>query len=250
VQVMTFDVALLPREINAESIRIRSVVVFDVLRATTSMASALAAGVSEIRVFDRLDAARAAAGEFQGNRLLCGEEACLPPPGFDLGNSPGAFRPDLHAGRTLFMCTTNGTRALVAARQVLHLFIGALVNATATADAVARIGLAVTLLCAGTGGRVALEDVVGAGAVADVLASAYGFEPATDTARIALRLFRGCRNDLRGVLAESQGGRNVLGVGLGEDIDYAARLDSLSVAGRVHVDDASSQLIVRAYPEA
>jgi 2-phosphosulfolactate phosphatase len=244
---MNFDVALLPRDLDPELIRSRSLVVFDVLRATTSMAAALAAGVAEIRVFDRLDAARAAAGGFEGRRLLCGEEACLPPAGFDLGNSPGAFRSASHAGGTLFMCTTNGTRALVAAGQARHLFIGALVNATATAAAVARSEGPVMLVCAGTNGRVAMEDVLGAGAVADVLATRHGYEPESDTARVALRLFRATRHDLRGALAESQGGRNVLGAGLGGDIDYAARLDGLSVAGRVHADELSGRLVVRAY---
>src|SRR5438876_11749475 len=106
---MDLRVVLLPRDLDPEHTSGRAVVVFDVLRATTSMAAALAAGVGEIRVFGDLDAARAAAGRAGAEaRLLCGEENCLPPQDFDLGNSPGAFTPGLHAGRTLYMCTTNG----------------------------------------------------------------------------------------------------------------------------------------------
>ena len=129
---MKIDVVLLPRDLRPADLAGRSVVVFDVLRATTSMTAALAAGVSEIRVFGDLTAAKEAAGSFAGPRLLCGEDRCLPPPGFDLGNSPGAFN-RAHAGRPAFMSTTNGTRAILAARGAASIFVGALVNAGAVA---------------------------------------------------------------------------------------------------------------------
>src|SRR5688572_26417492 len=115
----TVDVILLPAHLPPLAGADATVVVFDVLRATTSIAAALAAGVSEIHVFGSTALAREAAAAFgrNGDVLLCGEEQCLPPAGFDLGNSPGAFTPALHAGRTLFMSTTNGTRAILAARE-------------------------------------------------------------------------------------------------------------------------------------
>ena len=128
---MNAKVILLPRDLRPEDLRGRSVVVFDVLRATTTMTAALAAGVREIRVFGDLESARRAADAFHGSRLLCGESNCLPPPGFDLGNSPGAFNRETHAGRVAFMSTTNGTRAILAARGAHAIFTGALVNAAA-----------------------------------------------------------------------------------------------------------------------
>src|SRR6185437_14796876 len=112
---MNVDVVLLPRNLVPEQVAGRMVVVFDVLRATTSIAAALAAGVREIRVFDSLEGARAAASDVGEERLLCGEHKCLPPQGFDLGNSPGAFGTQ-HRGRVMLLSTTNGTRAIVAAR--------------------------------------------------------------------------------------------------------------------------------------
>jgi 2-phosphosulfolactate phosphatase len=212
----------------------RSVVVFDVLRATTTMAAALAAGVREIRVFGDLESARRAADALRdGSRLLCGEANCLPPSGFDLGNSPGAFNRNAHAGRIAFMSTTNGTLAILAARGARAIFTGALVNAAAVARAAAGEGRPVTLLCAGTGGEVALEDLIGTGAVLHHLISAAGYRPSGDTALIARNVFAGAREDLPAALAESAGGRNVVGVGLAEDINFAARLDVLSAVGVV-----------------
>lgn len=229
---MNVEVVLLPRDLRREHLDGRVVVVFDVLRATTSMAAALAAGVKEIRIFDDLDSAsRAAAAHVDAStRLLCGEENCLPPAGFDLGNSPGAFSRALHAGRTAYMSTTNGTRAIVAAREAPVLLTGALVNAAAVARAVVARwpGTGVTLLCAGTGGAVAMEDVLGAGAVMDALSETATVTAASDLALMTRRLFRAARDDLREALAESRGGCNVITAGLGADIDFAAGLNSLN----------------------
>ena len=232
---MDIEVVLLPGDLRPAHLEGRLVVVFDVLRATTSMAAGLAAGVKEIRIFGDLGAARSAARGGGAAGLLCGEENCLPPAGFDLGNSPGTFDPELHAGRTMYMSTTNGTRAIVATRGAGVVLTGALVNASAVANAVAARwpGRGVTLLCAGTGGAVAMEDVIGAGAVMDALAHSAPVEPASDVAVMARRLFHAARSDLRGALAESRGGRNVIAAGLAPDIEFAARLDAIDVVGVV-----------------
>jgi len=232
---MTVDVEFLPKDLQPSRLHNRLIVVFDVLRATTTMAAALAAGVSEIRVFGDISAARSAAAEDGGARLLCGEENCLPPVGFDLGNSPGAFSSDAHSGRTVYMSTTNGTRAIVAARGAPVVLTGALVNASAVGRAIATRwpGLDVTLLCAGTGGAVAMEDVIGAGAVIDALGRVGRITLSSDAALIAHRLFQSERSDLRGALSAASGGRNVIAAGLAPDIDFAARIDSLDAVGVV-----------------
>jgi 2-phosphosulfolactate phosphatase len=240
---VNLDVVFLPRLLEPRHLDGRTVVVFDVLRATTTMAAALAAGVGEIHVFGSLSEAAAAAAGHAGARILCGEENCLPPAGFDLGNSPGAFRRELHAGRTAYMSTTNGTRAIVAARAARTMFTGALVNASAVARAVAVAGDDVTLLCAGTGGAVAMEDVIGAGALMAELGRLTSFAPQSDAPLIARRMFVSTRGDLRHALAVARGGRNVIDAGLSEDIDFAARLDALDVVGRV---DPQSLIVRRA----
>jgi 2-phosphosulfolactate phosphatase len=233
---MNVDVVLLPRDLKPGRLRDRACVVFDVLRATTTMAAALAAGVEAIHLFDNLDAARAAASGHRGSRLLCGEAQCVAPPGFDLGNSPGQFRAS-HHGAAMFMCTTNGTRALLAAREAAILYTGAIVNASAVAETLRASGRDVTLLCAGTSGEVAMEDVIGAGAVIARLAP----DGMNDIARAALDAFDHGRNHLAGVLSETIGGINVRAAGLAEDIEFAARLDAVPVVGVA----AGNPLIVR-----
>jgi 2-phosphosulfolactate phosphatase len=229
---MIVDLTFLPSDLRPGHLDGRSVVVFDVLRASTSIIAALAAGVAEIRIFADIESARREAADFRGPRLLCGEQNCLPPAGFDLGNSPRAFN-EAHAGRTLFMATTNGTKAIVAARSAKHVVVGALVNAAAAAARLHEIGLDATFLCAGTQGQIAMEDVLGAGAVIAELQRLGELQISSDTGRIALRLFAACRHDLREALAGSQGGQNVIRAGLEGDINFAARLNSINAVGEV-----------------
>jgi 2-phosphosulfolactate phosphatase len=228
---MNVDVLLLPKDFTAAHAE-TAVVVFDVLRATTTIAAALAAGAREVRVFGSLDDARVAAASAPQPRLLCGEHRCLPPAGFDLGNSPGAFTADAVAGRTIYLSTTNGTRALVAARAARHLFTGALVNAAAVAAQLHALGRDVTLLSAGTDGAVAAEDLLGCGAVIDELRRLTSVNVASDSALVADELFVARRGDLLGTLLQTRGGRNVVAAGLRDDVRFCAALNTVPIVGR------------------
>jgi 2-phosphosulfolactate phosphatase len=226
---MNIEVALLPRDVPVD-LSGRSVVVFDVLRATTTMTAALAAGVAEIRVFEQLDDAAAAAKAFTGPRVLCGEHRCLPPPGFDLGNSPAHFTAD-HRGAVAFMCTTNGTRAIAAVvRNGTSTIIGSMLNRSSVAHVLQALGRDVLLVCAGTDGAISLEDAIGAGSVIDAL-DASKINLVGDAARLAVTSFQAARHDLAAALGDAQGGRNVIAAGLPQDIDFAARLDVFDVVG-------------------
>jgi 2-phosphosulfolactate phosphatase len=230
---MKIDVVLLPRDLKPEHLSGKAVVVFDVLRATTSMAAALAAGVREIRIFGDLDSALAAGRAHVGPHLTCGERHAVKPPGFDLGNSPGAFQRDIQSDTTLFMTTTNGTVAILAATGAQLIFTGALVNAERAAQALINADLDVTLLCSGTEGYVCTEDTLGAGAVIAALESGTSVELVSDIAWMARSLFRAEKNALYDALFESRGGHNIRRAGLEPDITFCAGLDSVGAVGVV-----------------
>ena len=140
------------------------------------------------------------------------------------------------------MSTTNGTRAIVAAMSAPVIFAGALVNAEAVAKVLHSAERDVTLLCAGTVGDIAMEDVLGAGAVITALERRAGTSEVTianDAALIARVLFDATRNDLRAALASTRGGRNVIAAGLEPDIDFAARLSVFDVVGCIENDDTN-----------
>ena len=105
----------------------------DVLRATTVMVHALAAGCEAVIPCGEIDEAKEiAAGLPPGTALLAGERQGLPIPGFDLGNSPGEFTPEVCDGKTLVMTTTNGTRAILASLEAERVYIASFANLRAT----------------------------------------------------------------------------------------------------------------------
>ena len=227
-QERTVEAVLLPALLNVQGLEAKTVVVFDVLRATTTIIAGLAAGIHRFHAFANLDDAKAAAAITTPRPILIGELHALPAPGVDLGNSPRQWLP-VHAGRDVFMATTNGTKAMTAARTASQMFLGALVNATAAAKAAAETGKPVLLLCSGTDGQISEEDTLGAGAVTTYLES-HGFVVANDSARIARNLFAVCKENLVKTLYDTQGGRNNIKVHYEADIDFAARLDVFDFA--------------------
>jgi 2-phosphosulfolactate phosphatase len=233
---MKVDVVLHPRDLKPEHLTDRAVAVFDVLRATTTLTTALASGAKEVRAFDSIDAARAAAAAFDGPKLLCGELHTLPPPGFDLGNSPGDYTPERVKDRTIFFSTTNGTRAINAALSSStppkYLIAAALVNASAAARALLACKADITLLCSGSDGQFSAEDFLGAGAVAFGV-SRLGPIQGSDATLAARWAFVTARTQLPAALRQTYGGHNNLRVGLGADVDFAARLDVFDVVGKI-----------------
>jgi 2-phosphosulfolactate phosphatase len=229
---MTVDVLILPKEIDPARLASRTAVVFDVLRATTSITAALSAGVKEVRVFADLGATLAAAAEFTGPKITCGERHTLPPPGFDLGNSPRQFDRSRHAGVTVLMSTTNGTVAIAAAKGARLLLCGALVNASAVARRVMEAGGDATMVCSGSDGAPSFEDLLGAGAVVNAMKKIGDVTLEGDLALVASRLAAAV-TDLPAALAETYGGHNIRRVHLDADIAFAARLDVFDTVGRV-----------------
>lgn len=239
---MLLDLVYHPRELVGRDLSNVGCVVLDVLRATTTMINALANDASEIHVYAELDDARAAHAKFTGARLLAGERGCLPPEGFDLGNSPGAYTRAVVAGKTIFMSTTNGTRAIHACRAAANTFVAALVNASATARALEALGRDVVFVCAGVDGAPGGEDVDAAATIAHLLCTS---RPATRTSTALAEEMKQCswllpNIDPRTRLAHAPGGVNLRRVGLDRDIDFASRLDRLQIIGVVEFsgDDA------------
>jgi len=229
--VVRVDVALVPALIPGGALDGVDVVVIDVLRATTTIATAIASGADGVRPEGSLDAAMAAARA--GGALLGGEREGLPPPGFDVGNSPASYTPELCRGRAVVLSTTNGTQAALAAAGCRSLRAGSLVNAEATCRALLAGGAEkVLLLCSGTRGRVAADDTAAAGCMAGSLLLLAAAE-LTDSARLAIALFDAWKHDLPGLLRRSESGQRLLRIDLARDIADCARVDAVPLAVRL-----------------
>jgi 2-phosphosulfolactate phosphatase len=164
---MKLDVFLTPGELSNSDVVDRTVVVIDILRASTTIVEALSAGAKSIYPVSSIEEALRLANTFGRDEvLLCGERKCLPIEGFDLGNSPREFTAESVAGKTLVMSTTNGTNVMSLTAGAARVFIGSLLNLGAVVDELARSEVDPVLLCSGREKQFALEDAAFAGLLA------------------------------------------------------------------------------------
>jgi 2-phosphosulfolactate phosphatase len=216
-------------------------VVIDVLRASTTIVTALAHGADRV-----VPAAEIAEAEHVASRLVPpalrgGERGGVRIEGFDLGNSPREYAADRVAGRTIVITTTNGTAALAASQGAREILIGAIVNRAAVADAVRRLARHddhVHLVCAGTDGRVSAEDLLAAGAILDAANVDGASDDLDPAARAALAAFRrvAAGGDVPAALVaefrRSPGGANLVALGMEADLPAAAAIDTLALVPR------------------
>jgi 2-phosphosulfolactate phosphatase len=230
-------------------------IVVDVLRASSSIVTMLERGAQEVLVAPTIEEARRLHRELPGY-LLCGEEGGLPPPGFDYGNSPSEFSALDLTGQRVILCTSNGTRAILAAAGAPVVLVGCLLNATAAASAAwreaAALGLGIAVICAGEegGSTYAAEDVLGAGAIVHAIVDPDRRWPTalelTDEARAALEYYRAQRGREEAALQETAHGRDLLALGLGRDLAFCARRDRFAAVPRLERGEGD-RLVLRAY---
>ncbi|HTW82712.1 MAG TPA: 2-phosphosulfolactate phosphatase [Candidatus Sulfotelmatobacter sp.] len=215
-----------------ENLRGTQTVVFDVLRATSTIAAALANGASGVIPVVEPDEAVALGARLGRDRvLLCGERNVTRLAGFDLGNSPAAMTPDVVTGKTIVMTTTNGTRAIRAAAnaQAASVRTCALLNRTAVADALAVDDGPIAIVCSGEKGAFAFEDAIGAGALVDALLSLIDEPELHDGARAAALLYRSVASRLADAIASSDHAQEIAAKGFAADLTRCAALDRLAV---------------------
>ena len=225
----SIDVLLAPPW-HADAVRDQHVAVVDVLRATTTIAIALANGAEGVIPVAEPDDATALGGRLGRDRVLfCGERNAVRIDGFDLDNSPASFEPAVVAGKTLLITTTNGTRALKAVSNAASVRAAGLVNRTAVADALAREEGDIVIVCAGDYGKFALEDAIGAGAIVDTLITLIAEVELRDGARAATLLFRAVASRLADAVASADHAQVLAAKGFARDITRCAALDTIDV---------------------
>lgn len=204
-----------------------AVAVVDCLRATTTIAAALAAGAAAILPVATEAEARVLAA--RSGSLLAGECHCLPPEGFDVGNSPASFTTALVAGREIVLWTTNGSKALAAATgRAASVVAFALVNAAAVARHLGRQRPSrLVILCAGTEGRFSLEDTYAAGALVARL-QAWTPLACDESATAALLTYQAAADRPLQVLSGTGAAARLHAAGLLDDVRFAARPDVLN----------------------
>jgi 2-phosphosulfolactate phosphatase len=222
------DVCFTPREIRP----VELAVVVDVLRATSTIVQALAVGYPRVVCSRSVATARELRGP---GRVLAGESACVRVPDFELGNSPTAIATAGRRGEELVLATTNGSPAVVEASRVAErVLVGCLLNLRAVLATVPT-GVRVAIVCSGTNGRPALEDVYAAGR----LVAALDRVP-SDAARVAERVACGYGAPLE-ALAASEDAKQLRATGQERDIAWCARESVLEVVPEVRsIEDGAA----------
>lgn len=208
----------------------KTVVVIDVLRASSTILTALTNGCREIIPVVEPEEALIKAGEVGGDRpLIGGERGGLKIPGFDLGNSPLEYTKEMVDGRRLVFCTSNGTKALKEAEKADEVLVGCFLNLSRlTSHLLTAEKEELILFCAGSGGRPSLEDTLCAGAIAQGLFQARGVSLyLSDQAKEAMISYRELAGEeIWQALARSEHGQRLSSLGFTDDLRYCGRIDT------------------------
>lgn len=233
----SISVHLLRTLVTPDELRGGVAVVIDVLRASSTIIHALANGAERVVPCREIDIAKKIAAEIPADqRLLGGERGGEIIEGFDLGNSPREYTREVVKNNTVAFTTTNGTRTLEVCGQAEAVCIGTFLNRQAIVDVLLNDDRPIHLVCAGTDGHVSNEDCLFAGMTASLLKAINdSFDVTSDSTQLAMSLFDEVRHGHRdhgAIIRESRGGRNLIRLGMDNDIHYCSQLDQFAIVPR------------------
>jgi len=211
----------------------RIVVVIDVLRASTTIATALANGARTVIPLDSSDEVVTRAKAFDRSEVkLAGERQMRPISGFDLGNSPREFTRETIEGKTVLLSTTNGTAAIAAVQGPRDVVIGSYVNFSAVLTmlrAALRGGTDIAIVCAGSEKQFSLEDAACAGRYVHHVTRRLPDVVLNDAALAGMLIDRRYSDNLLRLFSASAHGRALSEAGYGDDLADCAAIDSYPV---------------------
>ena len=224
---MKIDIVGSAKDIDPDQLEGASVIVIDVLRATSVMVTAFENGVKEIIAVSSPDEAF----EIKKNNkdvILGGERNADFIPGFDLDNSPFNYRSDIVSGKTLVMSTSNGTRAINGSLNARKLVVGSFLNASAVAAAIVN-DKKVVLVCSGSNNMFTLEDSLCAGYIVSALDHSNIDISPSDFAIAMMDLYNNNKFKLHEIASKGNHYQILVRKGYQKDLDYCFEKDKLNV---------------------
>lgn len=237
------DVFFTPVTLSDQDLSGKLVVIIDVLRASSTIVTALGNGAREVLPASDYGTAGLLASKMgQDARVLGGERDGRPIEGYDLGNSPLEYTQEVVSRKSVILITTNGTPALMGSRTARILTVGCFLNADLVADCIAENNLDTFLVCCGWKGRASLEDTVCAGLMVDRLFQSRIPDNLPDSVRMAHMLYDTYRNDLVGALSRTTHAERLRKLGYEKDVAYCLQIDHVDAlpifdGGRLKIGD-------------
>ena len=221
------ETLFIPEEIKNIELAGKLVVIIDVLRASSTIVTALANGCRGFIPILSPDQAKKKAQQFEKEMvLLGGEREGTKIEGFDLGNSPREYKREAVKDKTIIFSTTNGVKTLEMVKGAYRVIIGSFLNLQAVCNYCTNYKGDILLICAGKEGRFSLEDTACAGILIDSLKNASSdTRQESDANLTAQLLYKKFGNNILEILRKSQHGRYLESIGLGEDLKFCSQLD-------------------------
>ncbi len=228
---MRADLFLVPSPVVEQRLAGKTLVLIDVLRASTTICQALKAGArAVIPVSEPGEAAEMRAKIGAETGILGGERQGIKIENFDLGNSPLEYTEEKVKGKTVILTTSNGTRGYARGSTSKLTITGALANISLVAQKVADAGQDLVILCAGQDGAFSIEDTLCGGMILHKLQSEIKIEmELNDAASLALLLYRSNIRSLKQTIARGEHGRFLRKLGFENDVDLASEIDAIPV---------------------
>ena len=226
------DVCLSPMMLPLYDLQGKVVVVIDILRATTTICTALANGAE--KVIPVLDMEASLKFKNKGY-IIAAERQGQKVEGFAFGNSPFEYTAEKIKGKTIVLTTTNGTRAIELSRAAEQITAGSFLNIEAICEYLKKQNIPILLLCAGWKNNFNLEDTIFAGAVVHYLRNS--FLVTTDSSLAAEYLYLNTRDDVISHMKKASHYRRLHELGIDQDVEYCFTGKALDVVP-VLKDDA------------
>ncbi len=227
---VSIDVFFTSQALREEDVRRKMVVVIDVLRASSTIVTALnngAAGV--IPAADMQAAGKIARNLDSSSYLLCGERDGLRIEGYSLGNSPREYERQKVDGKIIILNTTNGTKAVDRSVSADRLIIGSFLNLERVVDDLKSAAGGIVLVCAGWKNRLSLEDTLCAGNIIYTLTGGNLPEGASDGSVAAFSLYANNRDRIRQMILSSDHAMRLKNLNGEEDLLYCSQTSILDV---------------------
>lgn len=225
------ETLFIPEEIKNKELAGKLVVVIDVLRASSTIVTALANGCNGFIPILSPKQAKEEAQQFEKERvLLGGEREGKKIEGFDLGNSPREYKREAVKDKTVIFSTTNGVKTLEMVKDAHRIIVGSFLNLKAVGDYCTNYKGDILIICAGREGRFSLEDTACAGMLIDSFKNAFsGTYQESDASLTAWVLYKKFGNNIFEILRKSRHGRYLESIGLDEDLKFCSQLDFFSI---------------------
>ncbi|MDZ7721019.1 MAG: 2-phosphosulfolactate phosphatase [Balneolaceae bacterium] len=234
VDLKKLDVFYSLHSFQEDELRDKTVVIIDVLRASSTIVSAFMNGAKAIiPVGDMGEASKIAQNVDSDNYLLCGEKDGEKIEGYDLGNSPLEYTREIVEGKNLIFNTTNGTKAIKKSLGSSKTFIASFLNVGAIVEELKTQENDVVLVCAGWKGRLAFEDMLLAGNIIHLLGDGNLTNDSRDGAKVAFGLYDKYGDDISTVIHQSNHAMRLKDIIGTSDIDYCCQVDITDMLPRL-----------------